>query len=322
MNLVLADEHGNDYAQTEDFDLNIQYGDVNDYELTLDEVLAPRSRFYIDGTPYGGIVDKRCPMTTATADTIKFKGRSMQGIIASRFIMPPPGKTHLVVSGDANEVIAMVISLVGLDDIFVADPTPSGVILKDYRFYRFVDAWSGLRMALASVGMRLQMTCQQGLHVLRAVPSAVYGQIDSERVFFELTCDDIPVNRLVGLGKGEGLSRAVSEWFADLNGNVSQTQTLFGALENAMTYQSTSDDASTLPAKTRSKLKEYQNASKAKVTLPEGVELDVGDSVGLSSAAFNIMATTQVIGVVAHIYNGDSEESYDFGIPNFPEEED
>lgn len=322
MNLVLADEHGNDYAQTEDFDLNIQYGDVNDYELTLDTVLAPRSMFYIDGTPYGGIVDQRCPMTTATSETITFKGRSMQGILASKVIMPPAGKTHLVVSGDANEVIAMVLSLVGLDGIFAADPIPSGAVLDGYRFYRFVDAWNGLRMALASVGMRLQMTCQQGLHLLGAVPSTAYGQIDSERVFFELTCDDIPVNHLIGLGKGEGLSRAVSEWYADANGNVSQTQTLFGALENAITYQSTSDDATTLPAKARSKLKEYQNASKAKVTLPEGVELDVGDSVGLSSAKFNITATTQVIGVVAHIYNGDSEESYDFGVPNYPEEED
>ena len=35
MNLVVADSNGVDYMQTDDFTLNLQYGDVNDFELTM-----------------------------------------------------------------------------------------------------------------------------------------------------------------------------------------------------------------------------------------------------------------------------------------------
>lgn len=322
MNIVVTGPDGVDYMQTDDFKLNLQYGEKNDFELTLDETLEPMSMFHVDGTPYGGIVDKRCPKSTIDGESIVYKGRSMQGILASKIIMPPTGKTHLTVSGDANDVIATVLDAVGLNGVFEAEESPSGAILSGYSFYRFVDAYSGLRMALSQAGMRLSLTCRQGKHLLQAIPSTTYGQIDSEKVFFALDCEDLPVNCLVGLGKGIGLGRAISVWYADLGGVISQTQTLFGVFENAKTYQSTSDDASTLPAKVKAKLREYQQKSAAKVTLPEGAELDIGDSVVLSSAAYNIQATTQVIGVGLKAADGASTTSYDFGMPIFPEEED
>ena len=322
MNLVIAGPDGLDYMQTDDFSLNLQYGDINDFELTMTETLEPLSMVYVDGTPYGGIVDKRCPQSTRDGESIVYKGRTMQGILASKVIMPAAGSTHFVVSGDVNNVIAAVISKVGLDDVFEAESSSCGVALVNYRFYRFIDAYSGLRMALAQVGMRLSITCRQGKHLIQAVPATTYGQIDSEKVFFKIDCEDLPINCLVGLGKGLGLERAVSVWYADLAGSISQTQTLFGPLENAKTYQSTSDDMTTLPAKTKAKLKEYQEKSAAKVTLPEDTDLDVGDSVVLSSARYNIQATTQVICVAVKVDNGAVSTSYDFGMPIFPEEED
>ncbi len=322
MNLVVADSNGVDYMQTDDFTLNLQYGDVNDFELTMTGVLEPLSMVYVDGTPYGGIVDKRCPQSTIDGESIVYKGRTMQGVLASKIIMPPSGSTHFVASGDANNVIAAVISMVGLGDIFEAESVSCGVTLDGYRFYRFVDAYSGLRMALASVGMRLSITCKQGKHLIQAIPATTYGQIDSEKVFFKFDCEDLPINCLVGLGKGVGLGRAVSVWYADLVGNISQTQTLFGPFENSKTYQCTSDDMTTLPAKTKAKLKEYQEKSAAKVTLPEDTDLDVGDSVVLSSAKYNIQATTQVICVAVKVDNGAVSTSYDFGMPIYPDEED
>lgn len=322
MNLVVKDPDGIDYMQTDDFELSLQYGEVNNFELTLPDVLKPFSMVYIDGTPYGGMIDMRCPRSTLEGESIVYKGRSLQGVLASKVIMPPSGQTHYVVSGDVNVIIAAVIKKVGLDGMFEAEASPCGVIVTNYRFYRFVDAYSGLRMMLRSVGMRLDIKCKQGKHLVQAVPCTTYGQIDSEKVYFKLDSEDLPINCLIGLGKGVGLGRAVSIWYADLLGNISQTQTLFENLENSAKYQCTSDDMDTLPAKTKAKLKEYQEKSSAKVTLPENTDLDVGDSVVVSSAKYNIQATTQVISVAMKHKQGAVETSYDFGMPIFPDEED
>ncbi len=322
MNLVIKGPDGRDFMQTNDFTLSLQYGEVNNFELSLPDAIEPLSMVYIDGTPYGGMVDKRCPRSGLEGETIVYKGRSMQGVLESQILMPPAGATHFTASGDANEAIATVIERTGLGDVFEAEASPCGIELDNYRFYRFSDAYSGLRMMLMSVGMRLSISCRQGKHVLSAVPCKTFGRIDSEKVFFQLDCEDLPVNCLVGLGKGTGTARAVSVWYANLLGEVSQRQTLFGALENAKTFQSTSDDASTLPAKAKAKLLEYQKKSSAKVTLPEDAELDVGDFIDVSSAKYNILATTQVIGVAIKANRGNVEVSYDFGMPVFPDEED
>lgn len=322
MDIVITDPDGNDWMQTNDFELNLQYGEVNDFELVLDETLVPGTMFHVDGTPWGGIVDKRCPETLVTGDSITYKGRSLQGLLESRIIVPPSGQSHYVVSGDANAVIGAVISKIGLDDIFEASSNPSGAQFTNYRFSRYVDAWNGLRMALASLDMRMSITCKQGKFTVEALPKEIYGGLDSEKVYFKLDCEDIPINHLIGLGKGQGVNRAVCNWYADANGNISTTQTQFGVFENTATYHSNNDELAELSSKTKSKLKEHQTGSKASVTLPEGEMLDIGDFVVLSNATYNIEATTQVICVVIHVKNGDSDISYDFGIPIFPSEED
>lgn len=71
----------------------------------------------------------------------------------------------------------------------------------------------------------------------------------------------------------------------------------------------------------RAKLVEYQKGSAAKVSVPEGVSLDVGDLVKLSSATYSIEATTQVVSVVFKHKNGVGKTSYEFGIPDYPDDE-
>ncbi len=320
MNLVISDSNGNPLEQTEDFALDLEYGDACEFELTLPKILEPHFQVHIDGTPFGGIVDKRCPSHTSKGSTIKYKGRSFQGILACKIIMPPSGQSHYSFTGEANTMLGELIDMLDLGDFFTASESDSGIRI-DYRFNRFVDAWSGIRMALASQGSRLRLVCQDGRHELSAVLCKTYGSLDSERVCFSLDGDDLPVNHLIGLGKGAGSARAVSHWYADLLGEVSQNQTLFGVWEHALTCSFGGDDASSLPAKVRAKLVEYQKGSAAKVSVPEGVSLDVGDLVKLSSATYSIEATTQVVSVVFKHKNGVGKTSYEFGIPDYPDDE-
>lgn len=321
MNLVISDPNGNAIEQTDDFDLKLQYGDACDIELSLPKILEPHYQVHIDGTAYGGVIDKRCPSHTAKGSSINFKGRSLQGIFARKAIMPPSGKTHYTYQGEANNMLKELVGLFGLEDMFTVSDDNSGINL-DYRFNRFINGWDGIRMALASQDARLKIVCQDRGHELSVVPCRTYGSLDSERVYFSLDCDDLPVNHLIGLGKGEGTARAISHWYADIFGNVSQTQTLFGVWENALVYQLNSEDASTLPSKTKAKLLEHQEGSPAKVSIPDDVQLDIGDKVKISSAKYRINATTQVIGVAFKHKNGIGKTSYEFGVPDFPDEED
>lgn len=321
MNLVVSDGEGRDLFQTSEFDLSLQYGEANDFQLSISRQLEGGWRFHIDGTPFAGVIDKVCPTRTSSGDSMSYKGRTLQGVLASHIVEPPAGESHYSFAGDANGLIAAVLAKVGLDDGWMsADAAPCG---KDVRctFNRYVDAYTGLRMALSSIGMRLEVACQQGGHVLRAADRASYGRIDSERVHFSLERDVVPVNKLIGLGKGEGAERAVSVWYADAAGEVSQTQTLFGTLENAQVYSLNAEEADSLPGKVRAKLLEYQEASAARVTLPDGARLDVDDVVAISSARFGVEATTKVTDVVLKAKGGVASVGYEFGAPSFPDEE-
>lgn len=320
MRIVLSDKTGIPFASTVDFEIDYQYGKVNDFELKTDYELEAGSRFHIDGTQYAGIVDMVCVSHSNNGDAITYKGRTIQGILEHKIIEPPSGQTHYKFTGDANEMLAAVIAKTGLSDYVQAESTASGININ-YQFYRYVDAWNGLRMALASANARLKIECSDGLHVLSAVETTTYGRAESERVFFKLESDYIPVNKLVGLGKGEGTTRGISVWYADASRNISQTQTLKGVFENAKTYVLNNEEGTALADKTKKKLIEYQTVSKADVTIPENVELDIGDKVLISSAKFNVEALTQIIDVVFKCAKGIANTTYKFGEPDFPESE-
>lgn len=320
MNLVISDPSGNPLEQTDDFALDLEYGENCEFELALPRILEPHFQIHIDGTPFGGIIDMRCPSHTHKGSTIKYKGRSFQGILSHKIIIPPSGQAHYSFTGEANAMIRDIIAVLGLEGFFTASKVNSGILIN-YQFNRFTDAWAGIRMALASQSARLKLVCQDGQHELSAVPCTTYGSLDSERVYFSLDADDLPVNHLIGLGKGTGSARAVSHWYADLSGEVSQSQTLFGVWENAITCSFGNDEGADLSSKVRSKLSEYQQGSEAKVSIPDGVSLDVGDMVKLSSATYSIEAITQVVSVVFKHKNGVGKTSYEFGIPSYSEDE-
>lgn len=324
MQLIVQDEDGRALSSHTDYSLDLQYGDDKcDFVLYVPNVvLQARQRILMDGTPFGGIIDRKCPSRSAKdGDLITFKGRTVQGVLKKRVIEPPAGKSHLTLSGDANRVLEGVIALLGLDGFFEVPSASSGLEVRGYSFYRFVDAWTGLRMMAASVGGRISITCHDGRHAIRVVERAGYGQLASEQTYFDLDLDCLPVNHLIGLGSGQGVERQIVHWYADALGRLSQTQTLFGIYENAETYNLNSEEGEELSSKTKAKLKELQQSSEASLKLPPGVSVDVGDVLRLSNARFGIDAEAEVVQVVLQAGSGTADVSYKFGIPDYPTEE-
>lgn len=319
------DAGGMALRQTDDFNLDLAYGDdENDFELSglSGARLWQGMRWCVDGSPFGGIVDTVGISSTSDGVTaLSYKGRDVHGIMAEKVIEPDAGQGYLTVSGEANAVIGQMLARQSVDGWLAASTDDSGINVNSYSFNRYVDMWTGLRMMLSSASARLSVSFRDGRPVLSAVAADTYGDVPSELVDFDAERTYRPVNHLIGLGTGELAAREVVHWYADADGNVSQTQTLFGLDEVAEAYDlsSESDD---LPGKTKSKLQEYQGQGTFEVDLPEEAGLDVGDRVAASDAVTGLSVSAEVVKVVLKVSAGTPTISYETGTPQWPEKED
>ena len=322
MDIVIADADGTPIRQTDDYTLDLAYGeDENDFELSdvSGPPLSEGMRWWSDGTPYGGIVDTVRVSSSEGTSLQSYKGRCVQGILAGKVVEPDGGQSHLSVTGEANAIIAQMLSRCGVPWL-AASADDSGVEISGYRFHRYIDLYSGLRMMLASAGARLQVVFESNVPMLSAVPSDTYGEVPSERVDFTAERTYRPVNHLIGLGTGEGAAREVVHWYADADGNVSQTQTLVGLDEVAEVYD-LSSESEDLSGKTRDKLLEYQGQGTFETDLPEDADLDVGDIVTASDAVNGRSITAEVVKVIVSADAGEPTVSREVGTPQWPEEE-
>lgn len=306
--------------------LDIQYGDEgNDFELTHstgDVRLTDGCLIGVEGTEYGGRVDGiRVEMSDGHAEYTA-TGRTWHGMLAGKIIQPDAGMNRLVLSGDANNVIRTIISRTGLTDTFAVPSTSSGFTVSSYAFHRYCTAWDGLRMMLTSVGARLSMRFLDGVCRLEAVESATYGGADSDqRVDFTAKRAYTQVNHLIGLGKGELANRAVSHWYADEQGNISQTQSLTGGREICQTYELTTSEGSELSDKTRDKLKELWAQGTVELALPDDLNLHVDDHVKAYDATTGISVDSPIVRISMKLKNGIPQVSYETGSYDWPQEE-
>lgn len=282
MDITYTDASHVDVGELRGFRLDVEEGDErNDFELSLD-IASPiriqeRALVYADGTEWGGVVDS---LESDPKDRlVRYRGRTWTGVLANKILCPDAGKKHLSVSGDANAVLASLVSRMGLSGRFRAPDKPAGIAI-DHSFPRYCDGYSGIRAMLAKAGAKLSVRCVGGVVELSAVPVADYTDgPDADRTDVAVSKAFRPFNHLISLGKGEGASRIVRHDYADERGRISRTQTLKGIDERAQTYDYSNADADELAEKGPEKLKELQDGSSWKVDLEPGWDYDIGDVV-------------------------------------------
>ena len=286
IDLIYTDADGVEQGIAKAYSLDLAYGDdENDFELTLpaDMQLEERSFVYVDGTEWGGIVRGGKESTMDEAPAYAATGKTWHGILASTYICPASGEDYVTVSGEANAVMGAVLERVGLAGVFDASPDDSGFEVS-HQFERFTDCYSGFRKMLKSSGAKLKIDKQPGCKpMLYAAPIGVY--LDSEeanRYGYEIEWNT-PVNHLICLGKGELADRTVIHLYADKNGAVSRTQTLFGLDEVQEVYDCNNVEDEKLLDQGIEKLTEMQDVQKIDLSLPEDAVFDVDDIVGATS---------------------------------------
>ena len=141
MDLIYTDASMKDLGSLQDFKMDLAFGiDENNFELSVsntNHVCESGSVVYMEGTEYGGIVEGIRVETSGKK--IVYMGSTWHGLLESKIIEPDAGEDYLVLSGDANMVLAALIERMGLSELFAAKNEPSGLEIKNYSMNRYIE---------------------------------------------------------------------------------------------------------------------------------------------------------------------------------------
>ena len=314
--IVMARPDGRDERMTSSCALSLAYGsDENSFKLETSPREAPSEgwRVYVDGTPWGGIVDKvKASKGRDGSPRVVCSGRTWQGILAGRRLTPRAGSARLGAHGEAGEALASLVADLGLDGLFEVERSPDPV---SYEFERFTDAYSGIREMLASSGLKLVLKSVQGRVLMRADKVEAI-EVDGSRIGVEVERVHRCVNHLVCAGTGELEDRIVIDLYADAEGNVSETQSLFGVDEIEAYYDYNNADEAELRDSGAEKLKGMQSHGAVSVRFPDGIEAEVGDVLSGIDDALGVSAAAPVVKKVVKIERGIVSVSCEAGCEN------
>lgn len=297
------------------FDLAYGSGE-NDFELSLpdryQQMVEHGDLWQVDGTAYGGVIDTVSVDSDTTASTVTFKGRSWHGVLAAKILQPDKGQDYLSYKGSVSGLLAMLVKRCNLTSLLSVD-APQDDVQVSVQFDRYVSAYDGLCKELSRYGLRLSFTCvDNSVHV-----SAVSCQrVDSSDLRLPLRANREyrRTNHLIGLGKGELRERTVVHWYADANGKVSQTQSLFGLDEVTDIYDYSNAEAAELNQKTKEELESRQaGTGSLELTLPDNIGWDVGDQVSQLDPIAGVSVVATISKVIVKLHDGVLSVSYEVG---------
>lgn len=320
MDLIYMDVERKDLGVLLNYEMDIAFGqDENNFEC----VIAVPSHccesgffLYIEGTEYGGIIDG-IESNNETKEVI-YSGRTWHGILNSKVIEPDTSQAYLTVSGEANTVVAGLLSRMALTDLFEASSEDSGLTISSYKMNRYIKGYDGIMKMLKTVGGKLRCAYQNGKIVLSAVPIHDYTQdeeFDSDQVDFKIKKKFKTVNHLVCLGSGELEARTVIHLYADTQGNISKEQTQFGLDEYADTFDyPNAESAEELEHSGRDELKkQWEPADLSMDFDPDADIYDVGDIVGAYDNVTQISVSAVISKKIVTIRDGQTTISYKVG---------
>lgn len=308
VSLIVTDAKHKPLRAVDDYTLDLAYGsDENSFKLTCLPQPEAGALIMIDGTEYGGLV------TVRNTDG-SVEGPTWHGLLSRRILQPDTGRDYLTVSGAAGDVLNMLFKRIGLDALFTASARHA-VTIGSYSFDRYTDAYTGIRKMLAANNAKLRLIWADGRVNAYALPVEHYGDsIDSDLLEFKASLDSQPVNHLIGLGTGELKDRAVVHWYADVNGNVSQTQSLTGLAERQAVYDYSNAKPDELNTETRKKLIELQSQGGVEVTITDNtLSMDIGDTVTGRDNRLGITLTVPVAKKIVKSSGGILSVDYECG---------
>ena len=322
MDLIYMNSQKEDVGILQDYSFDLAFGaDENDFECKI-----PRNNhcceggyfLYIEGTEYGGIIDDIAVDTEA--EEVTYHGRTWHGFLDSKCIVPllegeqstadvtlkltdSGGESYvdkyLIISGEANKVLAWLINRLDLGSLFSVSEDDSGINITEYRFDRYVMAYDGIAKMLAVSGAKLKLNYHEGIVAMNAEAIVDYSQdeqFDSDLISLKIRNYYSPVNHLICLGQGELSEREVIHLYTDESGNISKNQTITGIKEVVETYDySMASTAEELELNGIKKLKELWNQDSIETDFDSNSNsFDIGDVVGAVDQITGMQGTATI----------------------------
>lgn len=319
MDLIYMNEERKDLGVLQDFSLDLAFGtDENDFECKVAEnnhCCRGGYFLYIEGTEYGGIIDK--VKVDTEQQEITYIGRTWHGILESKILEPDTGEDYLRVSGEANAILASLIERLGLGALFRASAADSEVNVN-YRMNRYIGGYNGIRKMLKASGAKLHISFEKGMVELSAVPLVDYSQneqFDKDQIDFVITQNNSPVNHVICLGKGELAEREVIHVYADESGNISETQVFTGLKEVAVTYDySNAESTDDLRQGGIDIIKEAWNSNEVSMDFDSNDTVyDIGDIVGARERITEIEVAADITKKIVNISGKSTTIQYKVG---------
>lgn len=312
MDLIYTNKQREDVGVMKDYAFDLAFGsDENDFELVVDiknHCCEPNCLVYIEGTEYGGIVDRINVVTKE--DRLAYVGRTWHGILASKIITPNAGEDYLTVGNEeAYIIVADLIDKLGLSDLFIVEVNP-GHVIPSYSFDRYIDAYSGLKKMLASFSMKMRFSFKNGKVVISILPVVDYckdEQFDNDQVGMTIEKAYNTTNHLICLGKGELATRQVVHLYKDADGNIGEIRTFTGLQEIVRVYDY--PNVESLEELKKSGIENFQEELSAEETVQmdfatEENIYDIGDIVGAKEITTGIYASEKITKKIVTINQG------------------
>lgn len=321
MDLIYANEAMEDVGVLLEYVFDLAIGsDENNFELTVDNnnhVCHAGYYLYIEGSEYGGVVDT-INVKTASREII-YKGRTWQGLLASKILEPDSGQDYLILSGEANELIAFLVERMKISEIFLASTEDSGLMIQEYKINRYINGYEGIMKMLLSVDGKLDFIHRGSKVILAAKHLTDYSkneQFDSDQVEMEIERGYSPINHVICLGQGELASREVVHVYADKYGIVGNKQSLTGIKEVAAVYENVNAASQEELAQGGINLIKEAHAGTSKIRSTfnnESFAYDIGDIVGAKENITGIEAAAKITKKIVTINKGIINVEYKVG---------
>lgn len=269
-----------------DLEIGSTEDSTNDFELNSNVLFSDQTAgFYIQDTEIGGMIEYSNERTDQDFATLK--GYTWRGLMAKNIIMPPAGSDYKIVSGEANSIIADMISGV-MGDFFTPSTEPSGCTITSYQFPLYINLLDGLEGMLEDCGYRLQIRAKKVAAgepiqiIVEAVEATLikgtYNEDNGIPMNFEM--NNMGINHLICGGSGELQNRMIRHLYIDDNGVISQTQHYFGFEERQefFDYPNAESEDDLIDNGTK-RLLEVASYKKLIMQAPEEYELEIGDLV-------------------------------------------
>ena len=285
--IIIADSAGTELRAVDFLEYDFEVGDFeNSFLVTGNraewDTVPDGARIYIPGTEYGGIYTH---LETDTKNgTFGLGGYTWRGMLQNKILQPPSGADYATDSGELNAIVKARVEA-AFPGLFTGSSVSTDVTVS-YQYNRYVTLYAGLKAMLKSVGYRLEIAYSQTLKkvVVSAVPIVDYSpQIEYSsdmNANYVMNLQDSGVNHLICLGSGEQQNRIVVHLYVDGDGNISQTQTFFGADEIAAVYDYAGAARDDLIQSGTEQLMQEVNKNVFSIELESEKDVAIGDVVG------------------------------------------